>query len=142
MSTTFAETWLSYLLSVGLRGSVLLGLAALGTLAFVRRSAGERHLLWAAGLGGGMLVTCTSWMLPAWRIAALPSGALALAAVLGTAAEGVAPALSPSPAPAAAPAPAGFAAEGGEAGGIAWVPLLVLAIWAVGVLWLLLRLLV
>jgi beta-lactamase regulating signal transducer with metallopeptidase domain len=132
------EAWLGYLLSVGLRGSLLLGICALATLLLRKRSASTRHLVWAAGLGAVGAITALSWWLPAWRLEALPARPLSLLFVEGAA-------IAPPPLPMAGGLQ--VAAVGGGApptlsGGSGLAPLLFFVLWAVPCAALLLRLLV
>jgi beta-lactamase regulating signal transducer with metallopeptidase domain len=137
-----AEGVLGYLLSAGVRGGVLLALVAVATLALGRRSAGVRHLLWAAGLAGLAVISGLSWLLPAWRVSALPPPTLSVVGLLGGGAGGGG--VTPVPvgaleAQAAAPPVAGTAAAATAAS--SWLPAVLLALWAAVALWLLARLL-
>jgi beta-lactamase regulating signal transducer with metallopeptidase domain len=138
MHVSGVEAWLGYLLSAGLRGGVLLALAALAALLLRRQSASLRHLVWAAGLAGLGVVTALSWLLPDWQVA-LPAAPPVLVEFLGDAA-----ARAPAPPAPTAPDRAAVAVlrPGPGAGGAdSWLPAVALAVWAAGACWLLLRLL-
>jgi beta-lactamase regulating signal transducer with metallopeptidase domain len=55
-----------------LKGLLLLALAGLATLLFRRASAALRHLIWAAALGGTVLLPVLSILLPEWRVPWMP----------------------------------------------------------------------
>lgn len=56
------------LLALGLKGTALLGIAWLCTVALRRRSAATRHAVWCAALLGLLLLPVAAAVLPAWRV--------------------------------------------------------------------------
>lgn len=63
---------LSVLLDSGIKGIVLLALAALIVLSMRRSSASARHLVWALALCGLLLLPIVSFIMPAWQLPILP----------------------------------------------------------------------
>jgi beta-lactamase regulating signal transducer with metallopeptidase domain len=61
--------FLLWLISVSLRGALVLGLAACLSIALRRRSAALRHAVWGAGLAAFLLVPIALGVVPGWRIA-------------------------------------------------------------------------
>jgi beta-lactamase regulating signal transducer with metallopeptidase domain len=55
-------------LQAGLRGAVLLALAGAAVLLMRRASAAQRHLVWALGVVGVLLLPVLAGVLPAWRV--------------------------------------------------------------------------
>ena len=76
LQTNFSsDLWtrtLVMIIDCGLKGMVLLALAALVTLAMRRSSAASRHLVWGLALGGLLLLPCLSLIVPKWQLPILP----------------------------------------------------------------------
>ncbi len=64
----WAHASVAFLVSASLKGTVLLGLAALIALWLRRASAAARHLVWTLGVLALLLVPPLAFVLPAWRI--------------------------------------------------------------------------
>ncbi|MCE5229467.1 M56 family metallopeptidase [bacterium] len=62
------------LIDSGLKGLVLLSLAALIVCAMRRSSASARHLVWALALGGLLVMPLLSIVMPKWQLPILPRG--------------------------------------------------------------------
>jgi beta-lactamase regulating signal transducer with metallopeptidase domain len=63
-----ADTALTILLDLGLKSAVILTLALLGQVLIWRSSAAARHLLWASTLGATLAMPLFSLALPQWRV--------------------------------------------------------------------------
>lgn len=70
--TAHAVEWLLTLLDISLKGSFILIVAAGCALAFRRRSAASRHLVWRLALCCVLALSVLSPMLPEWRAPVLP----------------------------------------------------------------------
>ena len=115
----------AFWLTVGLKATVVLGLAWILALVFKRRSAALRHLIWTAGFGAVVILPLLSISVP---VLAVPvSASIPAAAVVFRTAASVSPET-----PAAAQSHAGFVATPASprAPGPPWL----LLVWAVGVL--------
>jgi hypothetical protein len=65
--------WVIVLVDVAVKSIVILGVAAAVTLGLRGASAALRHHVWAAALGGLLLLPLLSIVLPQWQVSLLPS---------------------------------------------------------------------
>lgn len=66
-------SWLALLLSVSLKGAILILCATGAVLALQRASAATRHLVWSLAFTGLLVLPLLSLSLPAWQIPLLPN---------------------------------------------------------------------
>src|SRR2546423_6774878 len=96
---------IAFLIDAFVKATVLLLLAALGTLLLRRSAAALRHLVWALAGGGVLALPLASALLPNWRLAGWPR--LEVPIAFHAAQTAGTPVVQPKPAaPLARPAPA------------------------------------
>ena len=65
-------SWFGWIVEIALKGVLLLSVAGLATVLWVRASAAQRHLVWTAAIIGLLLLPLLSTVCPAWRVVRLP----------------------------------------------------------------------
>jgi Tol biopolymer transport system component/beta-lactamase regulating signal transducer with metallopeptidase domain len=65
---------MSVLFDAAVKGTILLGIAALLALLMRRASAASRHLVWCVAVAATVAIPLLSWALPGWQLLVVPPG--------------------------------------------------------------------